>query len=328
MRIAFWLTIVNCAAMHFHQMWKKWLHLRPHFVGMTVVLTVIVAHSDSFISLLFTIVWCFSNFVLPHFNRFRPEPVTDMTPTVTPAYRLIREISGRISTRLGKLMSTRGSSRLMQSFDGANVSTHERRNSMVRLASLRRLSGFNKQSKMGSYNNLLSTRSNLMSPSNSIWEEEGEVELKNTLKQREDDLGVDRTLSMDSSASDYDLPKHANETPQWQYGQKRASAAKEPSPRTEEQFDELKAMILALQKQMEEGKRKEILLGRSDRSISSAEGSPAPAAFSRASYEIPREKESAGDNEIRMPDLSSRSLSDGTLGRASRKPSPQTPRVA
>lgn len=110
MRVAFWLTIVNCAAMHYHQMWKKWIHLRPHFVGMAAITTVIVCHAGVIASLLFTIVYCFSYFMLPHFNRLRPAPPTLYTPTVTPAYKMIKNISGTLSARLKKL-SARGSRR-------------------------------------------------------------------------------------------------------------------------------------------------------------------------------------------------------------------------
>jgi len=108
-RITFWLTIVNCSAMHYHQMWKKFINLRPHFVGLTAVLTVIVTHSGIVASLLFTIVWSFGNFILPHFNRFRPAPKTDFTPSVTPAVRMLREMSGRLSARLRKAFTPGGS---------------------------------------------------------------------------------------------------------------------------------------------------------------------------------------------------------------------------
>merc|ERR1719510_2593963 len=94
MRFAFWLTVVNCAAMYFHQMWKKWLHLRVQFVGSAAVLTMIVVHSGKFAGILFTIGFMLSNFLVPHFNRFRPRPKTPKhttgswtyanSPTVTP----------------------------------------------------------------------------------------------------------------------------------------------------------------------------------------------------------------------------------------------------
>merc|ERR1719510_1790199 len=93
MRFAFWLTVVNCAAMYFHQMWKKWLHLRLQFVGSAAVLTMIVVHSGKFAGFLFTIGWMLANFLVPHFNRFRPRPKTPKrmsswtyatSPTVTP----------------------------------------------------------------------------------------------------------------------------------------------------------------------------------------------------------------------------------------------------
>jgi len=85
MRIAFWLTVVNCAAVHYHQMWKKYLHLRPAFVLMCCVMTATMAHSGTFLSLMFTIVWGFAGFMLPHFNRFRPAPPKDeiYTPSVS-----------------------------------------------------------------------------------------------------------------------------------------------------------------------------------------------------------------------------------------------------
>lgn len=238
-------------------MWKKFLHLRPHFVGMTIILTVIVAHSGIFSSLLFTVVWSFGNFILPHFNRFRPAPMTALTPTVTPAFKLMREISGTLSTRLGQL-STR-SSRLAQSLLSTR-SARSTRSTGGSAARLRRLSQLRKASGSTRGNmstrsifstGPMSTRSNLMSPRNSIWEGE-ELELNSSVnfnlvktpRPRRDSFSLFEEDTDNDVVDDVmnPSPDSVPEAPLWKSTRK--------AKQKEQQLDEIKTMIQELQKQV------------------------------------------------------------------------------